>query len=84
MRVGVEHEEGWGDLGGAFGLVVAVAAHVPLAEAAHAMRIDGQQPGLEIARGSADLAQGDLEALTVDHGSSPEKLVHGHVGGEEG
>jgi hypothetical protein len=42
VGVGVEHEEGLGDVRGAFALVVAVAAHVPLAEAAHAMGIDGQ------------------------------------------
>jgi hypothetical protein len=57
---------------------------VPLAEAAHAMRIDGQQPSLEMARGPAELAQGDLEALTVQDGSSAEEVVNGAIRRQEG
>ena len=83
MGVGVQHEEGLRDFGRACGFVVAVAAHVALAEAADAMGIDGQDPALKIARGAAHLAQSDLQALAVDDGSSPEKFVDGHVGGKE-
>jgi len=56
---------------------------VALAETPHAMRIDSQHPGLEIARGAPEFAQGDLQALTVEHGSSPEEIVDGAVAGEE-
>jgi hypothetical protein len=83
VGIGVEHEENLGDLGGTFGLVVAVVAHVPLAVAAHAMRIDGQDPSLEVTRSPADLTQGDLEALTVDDGSSAQELVNGAISCEE-
>lgn len=70
MGIGVEDEEGRCHLSGTLGLVVAVAAHVPLTVAAHTVGIDGQQPSLEVAGGSANFAQGDLEALTVNHRSS--------------
>ena len=64
-------------------IVVTVEAHVPLAEAAYAMRIDGQQPAPEVARGAADLAEGRLEAQAVGDGAGAEELVDGHVAGEE-
>ena len=51
----------WAVLVGRSRLVLAVGPHVPLAEAAHAMGIDGQQPAPEVARGAADLAEGHLE-----------------------
>ena len=54
-----------------------------LAEAAYAMRIDGENPSLKMARGAAQLAQGDLQALAVEDGSGREKVVDGHIGGEE-
>ncbi len=57
--------------------------HVALAEAAYAMRIDGQDPALEIARSEAHLAQGQLQAFAVDHGSGREQLVDGRIGGKE-
>ncbi len=65
-------------------MVVAVVTHVPFAVAAHAMRIDGQDPSLEVTRSRADLAQGDLEALTVDDGSSAQELVNGAISRQEG
>ena len=83
VSVGVEHEESLGDVGRARGFVLTVAAHATLAIAAYAMRIDGQNPALKIARSAAHLAQGQLEAFAVDHGSSTEKFVDGHIGGKE-
>ena len=47
------------------------------------MGIDGQQPAPEVARGAADLAEGDLEVEALDDRASPEQLVDGHVAGEE-
>ena len=58
-------------------------AHVVLAEAAYAMRIDGQDPALKIARSEVHLAQGQLQAFAVDHASGREQLVDGHIGGKE-
>jgi hypothetical protein len=81
--IGVEREESLGGLGGPFPIVVTVGAHVPLAEAAHAMRIDRQQPAPEVARGAADLAEGRLKAQTVGDGAGAEELVDGHVAGEK-
>ena len=37
-----------------------------------------------MARGPAELAQGHLQALTLGHGSSPEQVVDGTIGGQEG
>ena len=45
----IEHEERLSDLGRSDGIVVAVEPYVPLAEAAHPMGIDGQQPAPEMA-----------------------------------
>ena len=81
--IDVQHEEGLGRLDGPLPGILTVGSHVPLAEAAHAMGIDGQQPALEMARGAADLAQGDLEVEALGDGASPEQLVDGHVAGEE-
>ncbi len=81
--VGVECEERLGGLGGPLPIIVTVEAHVPLAEAAYAIRIDGQQPAPEVARGAADLAEGRLEAQAVGDGAGAEELVDGHVAGEE-
>src|SRR5580704_10226906 len=60
-----------------------MVAHVAFAETAYAMRIDGQNPSLKMARGAAHLAQGHLQALAVEYGSVREKLVDGHIGGKE-
>ena len=73
----------WAVLMGRSRLVMAVGPHVPLAEAADAMGIDGQQPALEVARGAADLAQGHLEVQAVGDRAGPEQFVDGHVAGEE-
>ena len=73
----------WATLVGRSRLVAAVEPHVPLAEAAHPMGIDGQQPAPEVARGAADLAQGHLEAQAVGDGAGPEQVVDGGVGGQE-
>ena len=59
--IDVQDEEGLGRLDGPLPAILAVGPHVPLAVAAHAMGIDGQQPAPEVARGAADLAEGDLE-----------------------
>jgi hypothetical protein len=80
----VRHKEGLCGPGRAYGFVEAVAAHVSLAQAAHAVRIDGQNSSLIMARGAAHFAQSHLKALAVDHGSGPEKVVDGHIGGKEG
>ena len=81
--IDVECEERLGGLGGSFPIVMTVEAHMPLAEAAYAMRIDRQQPTPEMARGTADLAEGHLEAQAVGDRAGPEELVDGHVAGEE-
>ena len=81
--VGVEHEESLSGLGRPFRSSWRWSAHVALAEAAYAVGIDGQEPSLEMARGAADLAQGDLKSQAVGHGAGPEKFVDGHVAGEE-
>ena len=47
--IDVEREEGLSGLGGPFPVILAMEPHVPLAEAAYAMGIDGQQPALEVA-----------------------------------
>src|ERR1017187_4478204 len=60
-----------------------MAAHVALAEAAYAMRIDGENPSPKMARGAAQLAQGHLQALAFEYGTGREKLVDGHIGGKE-
>ena len=70
--------------GGACGFVEAVAAHVALAEAADAMGIDGQDPALKMARGAADLAQGDLQALAVERRFGREQVVDGQSAARNG
>ena len=81
--VGVEYEKGLSGLGGPLLTILAVGSHVPLAEAAHAMGIDGQQPAPEMARGAAQLAECHLKTQAVGDGTSREKLVDGHVAGEK-
>ena len=54
MGVGIKDEKGLGHFVRLGPLVVAVAAHLPLAEAWRAMRVDGQQFFRVIARGPAD------------------------------
>jgi hypothetical protein len=47
--VGVECKKGLSGLGGPLPSILAMEPHVPLAEAAHAMGIDSQQPAPEMA-----------------------------------
>ena len=81
--IDVQDEEGLGRLDGPLPGILTVGPHVPLGVAAHAMGIDGQQPAPEVARGAADLAEGDLEVEALGDRASPEQLVDGHVAGEE-
>ena len=81
--IDVQDEEGLGRLDGPLPGILTVGPHVPLGVAAHAMGIDGQQPAPEVARGAADLAEGDLEVEGLGDRAGPEQLVDGHVAGEE-
>jgi hypothetical protein len=47
------------------------------------MRIDGQQPAVEVTRGAADLAECHLQAHAVGDRAGPEELVDSQVAGEE-
>lgn len=84
MGVGIQCEEGLRHLGGPVEFVVAMTAHLTFAIAAHAMRVDGQEFALVVTRGAAQLPQGDLQSLGVDHAMGAEQLMHGLVGGDKG
>ena len=79
----VEREKGLSRLRGPFPLVMAVRPHVPLAEAAYAMGIDGYKSAQEVTRSATDLAQSHLEMQTVGDRAGREKFMHGHVAGEK-
>jgi hypothetical protein len=83
MGVGIEGEEGLCDLDRARPLVVAVAAHLPLAVAAGAMGVDGQPISRKIAGCATDLPQGNLQPLRVCHRMFCEQAVNRHVVGDE-
>jgi len=81
--VGIKREKSLGGLDGSFSIVLALEAHVPLAEAAYAMRIDGHQPALEVTWGTANLAESHLETHAVGDCTSPKEFVDGCVAGKK-
>ena len=84
MGVGIEGEKRRGHFERLGLLVVAVAAHLPLAVAVGAMRVDGQQFSRVIARSPANSPQGDLQPLGFRHDVLGQQAVHRHVAGHEG
>ena len=84
MGVGIEGEKRRGHFERLGLLVVAVAAHLPLAVAVGAMRVDGQQFSRVIARGPANSPQGDLQPLGFRHDVLGQQAVNRHVAGHEG
>ena len=47
------------------------------------MRIDGENLSPKMARSCCKRTQGHLQALAIEYGTSREKPVDGHIGGEE-
>ncbi len=84
MGVGIKDEKSLSHFVGLGSLVLAEAAHLPLAEAWHTVRVDSQQFSGVIARGPADASQGDLQALGFRHGVFGQEGMNGHVTGDEG
>ena len=84
MGVGIHDKECLRHLVRPGSLVVAESAHLPLAEAGRAMRINGQQFFRVIARSATNPAQGNLHALSFRHGVLGEQRVNGDVAGDEG
>ena len=48
--------------------IESVLAHLAFSGAPHAMRINGQQPALEVGAGTSDFTQGHLEGLGLGDG----------------
>jgi hypothetical protein len=48
------------------------------------MRVDGQHLAQVLATGSAQLAQGDLQPLSLSHGMSVKEFMKGFIGHYEG
>lgn len=84
MGPAIHQEEGLRHLASPFLGAEAVAAHLTLAVTDQAMGIEGQQGGVEMLRGPAQLAQGNLQLLGLLHGVMIEEFVDGRVGGYEG
>ncbi len=80
----IQQEKGLGHFGGFFFRTEAVSAHLALAEAGHAVRVQRQQSTGEMASGAAQFTQSDLEVLGLLNGVTGQELVDGHVGGNEG
>ena len=68
MSFGVEAEEGGRDLIGAEGGVVPVTRHLALAGAGQAVRIEGEQATLDLAAGTTQAAQGELQFFRLLNG----------------
>ncbi len=84
MALGIEGKEGLGDLA-RFGLrALLVAAHLPLAVAAHAVGIDREQLAAEVAARAAQFAEGDLEALRLSYRVRRQQIVDGLVTADVG
>ncbi len=82
--VDIEYEGHLGHFGRSRGFVFAAALHLPLAETAHTMGVDGQGSTAEVVGGAAELAQGHLEALDVGNGVFSEETVDRPIGCEKG
>ena len=82
--VGIEAEESLAHLQGfAFGAVPALA-HLSFAVTANAMRVEGEQLPCEMAIGSADTSQSDLEVLSVGDCVGGEKAVNSRATDDKG
>ena len=84
MGVGIKDEKRLGDFEGLGPLVLAEAAHLPLAVAWDAMRVDRQQFSRVIAGGPANSPQGNLQPLRLGDGVLGQQAVDRHVAGHEG
>jgi len=84
MGIGIQTEEGLDDLNGFGLLMVSEATGLTLGETLDAMRIDGKDLSLEVATGSAESAEGNLEFLSILNGVGREQVVNGPISGHKG
>jgi len=82
--LGVQAEEGLGDLNGLEAGVIPEPDHLALAGTVEPMGIDGQQLAGEMAAGAPQLAQGDLEALGLLDGMGGQQMVDCLIGSDKG
>ncbi len=80
----IQQEKGLGHFGWLGFGVEAVSAHLTLAVTGHAVRIQRQESAIEMTSGAAQFAQGDLQLLSLLDSVAGQKVVDGHIGGNEG
>ena len=83
MGIGVEAEEGGGDLAGASSGVALVARHLSFARTGQAVRIDGDQMTLKVASGAAQAPQGELKLFRMLKGMGHEQVMDALIGNHE-
>jgi hypothetical protein len=84
MGLSVEAEEGLSHLDGGMVQVLLLSDHLAFAVGVESMRIDGEQFGLKMAEGASDLAEGELELLSLQNGMRLEQVMNGLIGGDKG
>ncbi len=84
MGVGIDGEEGLGHFGRFRVIIIALARHLPLAGAADAMGIDGQESSGKMTGGAAEVTEGPLHALGIVHRVFGEQLMDGAITGQKG
>ena len=82
--LGVQTEEGLGDLDGFEPRIVPETDHLAFAATVETVRIDGQESSGKVPAGPAQLAQGDLEPLGLIHGVRRQQIVDSLIGGDKG
>ncbi len=75
MGVGIDGEEGLGHFGRFRVIIIALARHLPLAGAADAMGIDGQESSGKMTGGAAEMTESELQALGIGNGVLGEQLM---------
>ncbi len=84
MGIGVDGEEGLGHFRRFRMIVVALATHLSFAVAGDSMGIDGQESSGKVTGRTAEVAEGQLEALSIGNGVFGEQLMDGAITGQEG
>jgi hypothetical protein len=82
--VTIQQEKGLGHFGWFFFGAETVPAHLALAVAGDAVRVQGQERAGEMSAGPAQFAQGDLQLLGLVAVVTLEQVMDGRVGGDKG